>query len=240
MDSAAERSVSYMPKWLVAAAVLLVVLRVGDVVMSKVQPGNVATKTDGGIYWSQIPSREQLVAEAKRVAANPAKPVQELSPQSQEQLQELLAKAKSEKKLLLLEFYADWSDPCKKMESTSMHNSQVTDLVSDRFMPVRINDTQKQFGVNARFVSEVQKRYRVFAFPTLIIIGADESPIASLIGNCSSLTTYRFLSRALATVSTLRPHFANSEHPQAQSPRASFLHPLHSGFPISSSRHGSS
>ncbi|MCC7531310.1 MAG: thioredoxin family protein [Candidatus Melainabacteria bacterium] len=207
MDSKAERSVSYMPKWLVAAAALLVVLRVGDVVINRLLPHDQISKAEGGISWSQIPSREQLVAEAKRVATSPPKPVQELSPQSQEQLQELLAEAKSNGKLLLLEFYADWSDPCKKMESTSMHNSQVSDLVNYKFMPVRVNDTQKQFGVNARFVADLQKRYRVFAFPTLIIIGADESPIASLIGNCSSLTTYRFLSRALATVTKLRPDY---------------------------------
>jgi thiol:disulfide interchange protein len=197
-----------MPKWLVAAAALLVVLRVGDVVMTRVLPHDQVSKVGGGISWSQIPSREQLVTETRRVATSPPKPVQELSPESQKQLQELLADAKSNGKLLLLEFYADWSDPCKKMESTSMHNSQVADLVNNSFMPVRVNDTQKQFGVNARFVADLQKRYRVFAFPTLIIIGADESPIASLIGNCSSLTTYRFLSRALATVTTLRPDFA--------------------------------
>jgi len=89
-----------------------------------------------------------------------------------------------------------------------MSNSQVSQLVDDRFMPVRINDTQKQFGVNARFVADLQKRYRVFAFPTLIIVGEDESPVASLIGNCSSLTTYRFLSRALATVTAVRNGFS--------------------------------
>ncbi len=164
MDSKAERSVSYMPKWLAIAAALLVVLRVGDVVASRVLPHNLIANADSGISWAQIPSREQLISEAKRVALHPSKPVQELSPQSQKQLQDLLADAKSNGKLLLLEFYADWSDPCKKMESTSMHNTQVADLVGNRFMPVRINDTQKQFGVNARFVSELQKRYRVFAF----------------------------------------------------------------------------
>lgn len=208
MDSKSERSVSYMPKWLVAAAVLFVVLRIGDVVLSRVQPNKMHTKPANGIAWTQIPSRDQLVAEAKRLASTPAKPVQELSPQSQEQLQKLLAEAKSSNKLLLLEFYADWSDPCKKMEATSMSNSQVSQLVDDRFMPVRINDTQKQFGVNARFVADLQKRYRVFAFPTLIIVGEDESPVASLIGNCSSLTTYRFLSRALATVTAVRNGFS--------------------------------
>ena len=200
MDSKLEKSVSFMPKWLVISAGLLVVLRIGDVVVSRVQSHDHKLKTEGGIFWAQIPSKDQLEAEAKRVAATPAKPILELSPESQKQLHELLAEAKANNKLLLLEFYADWSDPCKKMEATSMSNSQVAGLVSESFMPVRINDTQKQFGVNARFVAELQKRYRVFAFPTLIIVGADESPVASLIGNCSSLTTYRFLSRALATV----------------------------------------
>lgn len=214
MESKSERSVSYMPKWLVISAFILVALRIGDVVVSRIQSHNVVNN-GGGISWAQIPSRDQLEAEAKRIASTPAKPVMELSPESQEQLHELLAEAKASGKLLLLEFYADWSDPCKKMEATSMSNSQVASLVGDRFMPVRINDTQKQFGVNARFVADLQKRYRVFAFPTLIIIGADESPVASLIGNCSSLTTYRFLSRALATVTVLRPEIAPLSMKQA-------------------------
>ncbi|MCC6977339.1 MAG: thioredoxin family protein [Candidatus Melainabacteria bacterium] len=196
-SSSADKSVSYMPKWLVAAAALLVVLRIGDVVLSKMHAGEPAKTT--AISWSQVPSRSELVAEAKRLAATPAKPVMELSPESQKHLQVLLADAKAQNKLLLLEFYADWSDPCKKMESTSLSNTQVAALVAKSFMPVRINDTQKQFGVNAKFVADLQKRYRVFAFPTLIIVGDDESPVASMIGNCSSLTTYRFLSRALST-----------------------------------------
>ncbi|HNB21470.1 MAG TPA: thioredoxin family protein [Candidatus Melainabacteria bacterium] len=204
MDSKLDRSVSYMPKWLVAAAIVCVALRIGDLVLARVQSSATKEKSTDAISWTQIPSREQLISEAKKVAAAPAKPVQELSPESQKQLRELLSQAKGSGKLLLLEFYADWSDPCKKMESTSLSNKQVAALIDDKFMPVRINDTQKQFGVNARFVADLQKRYRVFAFPTLIIVGDDESPVASLIGNCSSLTTYRFLSRGLATVASAR------------------------------------
>lgn len=204
LDSS-NRSVSYMPKWLLASAAILVVLRIGDVALSKINAQQVASSQ---ISWNQIPSREQLADEAKRVASVAQKPVAELSPDSEKQLQALLADSKKAGKLLLLEFYADWSDPCKKMEATSMSNSQVAELVGIRFMPVRINDTQKQFGVNARFVADLQKRYRVFAFPTLLIVGADESPVAILIGNCSSLTTYRFLSRALATVKAYRPEFS--------------------------------
>jgi len=202
-----EKSVSHMPKWLVAAAVILLAARAGDVLMSQVV-AHAKMKNDRNshsISWAQIPSRSEIAAEAKRIAATPTKPAMELSSESQEHLRQLLAEAKKNGKHLLLEFYADWSDPCKKMEATSMSNSQVADLVDANFMPVRINDTQKQFGVNSRFVSDLQKRYRVFAFPTLIVVGADESPVASLIGNCSSLTTFRFLSRALSTTQVLRP-----------------------------------
>ena len=211
-NSNMDRSVSYMPRWLIVSAALLVVLRIGDVVLSRLH----ATQSvkSQSISWAQIPSRSELTAEAKRLAAAPAKPVMELSTESQKHLQDLLADAKANNKLLLLEFYADWSDPCKKMEATSLSNSQVAALVGKSFMPVRINDTQKQFGVNAKFVADLQKRYRVFAFPTLIIVGADESPIASLIGNCSSLTTYRFLSRALSTA--VISSAAHSSVPQAE------------------------
>ena len=103
----------------------------------------------------------------------------------------------AQRKLVLYEFYANWSDPCKRMEQTSLQNEQIRDLVQERFVPIRIVDVAHETGRNPGYVAELEKRYRIFALPTLVVVDDQGEPIGSLIGSCSSLTTYRFLTRAL-------------------------------------------
>lgn len=193
-----NRSVSYMPVWLIAIAIILGVLRASDMFMTASRA--VAGKDNADVVvWNELPTNAQLRAEAGTGNVVKQAPISELSPASQKQLRELLADSAAQKKHLLLEFSAAWSDPCKKMESTSLKNEQVQKLINGQFVALKIRDTQREIGKNSKFVSDLQKRYHIFAFPTLLVVGDDEQPIATLIGNCSSLTTYRFLSRAMNT-----------------------------------------
>lgn len=100
-------------------------------------------------------------------------------------------------KLIIYEFYANWCDPCKRMEHGALSNRQIKELIEGRFVPLRVTDYLKEHGKNPQYVTDLQKRYRIFAFPTLVVVGADGEPVGSLVGCCSSLTTYRFLSRVL-------------------------------------------
>lgn len=109
----------------------------------------------------------------------------------------MLAEARSRNKILLLEFSSPSSDACRTMDSTALKNSEVESLLAGRFYPVRINDCHKTAGKNPALVSELQKKFRVFAFPTLIVVSEKGNMENLLIGNCSSLTTYRFLSRSV-------------------------------------------
>jgi thiol:disulfide interchange protein len=100
-------------------------------------------------------------------------------------------------KLMLYEFYADWCGPCKRMESSALTNNQVRELVTSQFIPIRITDRIREDGHNPDSVTALQKKYRVFAFPTLVVVDPSGEAVGSLVGSCSSLTTYRFLSRSL-------------------------------------------
>lgn len=105
-----------------------------------------------------------------------------------------------QKKMVLYEFYADWCDPAKRMESTTLCNAQIRDLIESKFIPVRVTDQVREKGRNPQAIIDLQKKYRIFAFPTLVIADArDGASISTLVGSCSSLTTYRFLSRTLNT-----------------------------------------
>jgi thiol-disulfide isomerase/thioredoxin len=104
------------------------------------------------------------------------------------------------KKPVLYEFYAEWCDPAKRMESTTLCNKQIKDLIEQNFVPIRVTDQVREKGRNPQAIIDLQKKYRIFAFPTLVIADAHGDSVSTLVGSCSSLTTYRFLSRTLNTM----------------------------------------
>lgn len=100
-------------------------------------------------------------------------------------------------KIVLYEFYADWCDPCKRLERDVMTNSEIRSLIEKNFATLRVTDRQREDGKNSPKIYELQKRYRVFAFPTLVAVGPDGEAIESLVGNSSSLAVYRFVTRVV-------------------------------------------
>lgn len=129
------------------------------------------------------------VREAAKREAVPVIPVQPLS--------EADRKAVEEGKLILYEFIADWSDPCTAMDKNALSNEQIASLVDKNFVPIRVKDVVHEQGKNPKWVSNLQKRYHVFALPTFVVTDKSGQPRATLIGNCTSLTVERFLVRAL-------------------------------------------
>jgi len=106
----------------------------------------------------------------------------------------------SEKKLLLFEFGADWCEPVKRMESNVFTNKQIAGIISTRFLPIKVRDRLREDGKNTRQIAELEKKYHVFAFPTLIVARPDGELVATLVGSASALSTVHFLSRASKTV----------------------------------------
>lgn len=106
-----------------------------------------------------------------------------------------LAKAPAGRRVLY-KFYADWSEPCKRLERTVFVSDQVSALVRDGFTPVAVRDRLREDGKNAEAVTELQKRLRVFAFPTLVVVDESGRRVGAMVGCPSTLATYRFLSRA--------------------------------------------
>ena len=107
------------------------------------------------------------------------------------------ASASNSKKLRLYEFYAAWCNPCQRLERDTLTNDEVRKSIENNFVALRVTDRQKETGKNSPFVSELIKKYRIFAFPTLVAVGSDGEPIQMLVGNASSLSLYRFLMRVL-------------------------------------------
>ena len=80
--------------------------------------------------------------------------------------------ARATNKLILVDFWADWCGPCKKMDSDVWSKDEIKEL-SDNFIPVKIDfDTQKQLVA----------RYGVKAIPMILILDAYGEVIYSSIG----------------------------------------------------------
>jgi thiol:disulfide interchange protein len=200
MERTKDRSVSAMPKALLVATAILLAVRIITLGATALASSQDQLPIRNTLGWTTLPNDSPRNSVAARAAKMETASVK-LKPTI---LIPLLAKGKSDKKLLLCEFSADWSDPCKKMESTSLDNPQIKALIAQHFTPLRIRDNQKENGTNPPSVTELYKKYRIFAFPTLVVIDEEGDQVASMIGNCSSLSTYRFLSHALFSLKARR------------------------------------
>ncbi len=192
-----DKSTTVMPKALVVVAAVLLIARITDIGF-QIARARAPQPVQQAIQWHELPEMTAGTFKTKQEFVPP--PVQDVSPETKKEMERVLALGLAQNKYVIYEFYAPWSDPCRKMESTSLTNAQVNQLIDEHFMPFRVTDRLKELGKNPRLVTELQKKFRIFAFPTLVIVDDRGETAATLVGNCSSLTTYRFLSRAIHSI----------------------------------------
>lgn len=168
-DSVESRDyrLSVTPKIFLMIAVAMIVLRVGLTVVDFLHPA----PARAGVQWKNA---------AEFAGSN----------------EPAIIKA-SGKKMILYEFYADWCTPCVRLEREVMTNDEIRDTIEKNFVCIRVTDRLKEAGKNDRLVADLQKRYRVFAFPTVVAVGADGESKGTLVGNSSSMAVYRFLTRII-------------------------------------------
>jgi thiol:disulfide interchange protein DsbD len=82
---------------------------------------------------------------------------------SLEELQSILQKAQENKKLVLLDFYADWCISCKEMEAITFTNPEVAKEMS-RFVLVQVDVT-----VNNSSTQALLKQYGLFGPPAILL-----------------------------------------------------------------------
>ena len=117
----------------------------------------------------------------------------------EEEVPELLSTKEQPDKLIIYEFFSPLSDPCRTMEESALSNSQVKDLIDKNFIAARVTYKNNENAVVGKSLVDFRRKYGVCAFPTLVIVDDKGEMVANLVGNCSSLTTYRFLSRTVAS-----------------------------------------
>lgn len=84
--------------------------------------------------------------------------------------QQALAAAKTESKMVFMDFYTDWCGPCKLMAREVFPQKLVGDFFNSRFVCLKVN-AEKGEGI------ALAKQYKPAAYPTFIIIAPDEKVV---------------------------------------------------------------
>lgn len=79
---------------------------------------------------------------------------------------EALEKAKAENKLIFLEAYATWSEPCELLEKYAFSDLEVTNYFNDSFVNIRL-DMEEYPGIG------LAETYEVSIYPSMLFIAAD-------------------------------------------------------------------
>ena len=81
-------------------------------------------------------------------------------------VEEALAKASAEGKLVFMDFYASWCTPCKWMEKTTFADTRITSALNENFVSIKVNiDNVEGF--------QMKNKYEVNYLPTILILNSN-------------------------------------------------------------------
>ena len=105
------------------------------------------------------------------------------------------AMARASGKPILYDFTAAWCAPCKLVDR-DWEDPALADQVNDAFIPTRIVDRAREDGSNPADVTELQRRFELVGFPTIVAADADGRLIAKTDGYRGRDAMMRFLAEA--------------------------------------------
>lgn len=93
-----------------------------------------------------------------------------------------LALAQQTGKPILFDFTAEWCGPCHMLERDVFSDPALAAEISERFIPIRVTDRLREEGKNSPQVADLQQRFTVRGFPTIVFTNAAGSEEARIEG----------------------------------------------------------
>ncbi|HEX8823831.1 MAG TPA: thioredoxin family protein [Archangium sp.] len=104
---------------------------------------------------------------------------------------------------ILYEFSADWCGPCHMLERDVFDSDADARRLNARYVAVRVKDRREEEGENPPAVQALIDKYKVGAFPTLVLVMPDGKELGQKRGYHGYTETLKFL--RLPTPSGRRP-----------------------------------
>lgn len=111
-------------------------------------------------------------------------------------LEKTASAAAASRKPALYDFTAEWCAPCHRLDDEGWSEGALADIANRAFVSTRVLDRSQEEGKNPPLVDELQRKYRVEAFPTLIVAGPDGKEIARMEGWGGRAAFEKFLKEA--------------------------------------------
>jgi thioredoxin 1 len=93
-------------------------------------------------------------------------------------MEQMLAEAKLQRKILFVDVYTTWCGPCKWMDENTFTDARVTEKFNKKFLNYKVDGDSFE-GVNVGII------YRVDSYPTYLFISPDGQVLHRLEGTMS-------------------------------------------------------
>lgn len=120
---------------------------------------------------------------------------------------------------ILYYFTAEWCAPCRTLKREAFGDREMASYINGQFHPVMVVDRQREDSRNAPIVDELERKFGVNAFPTLVAVGAspDQEPQV-LRGYPGKKKTSDFLTAAYEKLYKPRRFFQDLAKKASESP----------------------
>jgi thioredoxin:protein disulfide reductase len=151
----------------------------------------VSTTPSASDAWTGAPADEQ---------AQEAKPAQPVELSNWTSLQDAFEESKRNGKPIMIDFSADWCGPCQQLKAQVFESSAHWDRVRGAVIPVSIVDRTREDGSNPPEIVNLQKRFGVDAFPTVVVFSPETGRVMRTQGFGDANATTQWITQSAASV----------------------------------------